>query len=107
MKQNVIVDNTETTLRALVYLDQNEVFLVHLDLCEKVAPSCVVRVGQSGKIEIDLEKSSKQRWRSLGNPLEKHLWCGERKVSGTNYTRERVITFIVIRICPPPTDSGR
>mgnify|MGYP001217179137 FL=1 len=83
-KQNVIVDNEETKLRALVYLDHNEVFLVHLDLCEKVASSCVVRVGQSGKVEIDLEKSSKQRWRILGNPREKHLWCGERKVSADN-----------------------
>ena len=83
-KQNVIVDNEDTKLRAVIYLNREEVFLVHLDLCEKVAPSCLVRVGQSGKVEIDLEKSSKQRWKSLGNPLEKHLWCGERKVSGIN-----------------------
>ena len=83
-KQNVIVDIKDAKLRAVVYLNREEVFLVHLDLCEKVAPSCVIRVGQSGKVEIDLEKSSKQRWKSLGNPLEKHLWCGERKVSGIN-----------------------
>ena len=89
-KQNVIIDNEETRLRALVYLPQTEVFLVHLELCERVAPSSVVRVGQSGKVEIDLEKSTKQRWRSLGNPLEKHLWCGERKVGliAANCTKE-------------------
>ena len=46
-----------------------------------VESSNVVRAGEtSGKIEIDLKKSSPGRWPSLGSPLENHLRFGPQKI---------------------------
>ena len=82
-KDNVIVDSAAGVLRVLTYLPHHQLFLVHLQLAEAVlAQAAVVRVGAtSGKIELDLAKESGQRWRTLGTPLDRHLWCGDRKVN--------------------------
>ena len=78
----MIIENEESGFKVTVFLPQQEVFIVHMKLANPVNSKFKMRVGEmSGKIEIDLEKSIKQRWQSIGNPLEKHLWFGQRKVS--------------------------
>jgi len=79
-RHSVIIDNEESGFKVTVFLPQQEVFIVHMKLANPVNSKFKMRVGEmSGKIEIDLEKSIKQRWQSIGNPLEKHLWFGQRK----------------------------
>ena len=58
-----------------------EMFLLNVKLAAPVNLSAVIRIGSSsGKIELDLTKSTPGRWKSLGTPLDKHLWFGPRKV---------------------------
>jgi len=79
-RQNVIIDNEVNGFKVTVFLPQQEVFVVHMKLTNPVNSKFKLRVGEmSGKIEIDLEKSIKQRWQSIGSPLDKHLWFGQRK----------------------------
>ena len=77
----MIIDNHQDTIRVVVLLPLEEMFTLHLKLSGRVESSSVVRAGEtSGKIEIDLKKSSPGRWPSLGSPLEHHLRFGPRKV---------------------------
>ena len=76
----MIVDNAGETLRVSVTLSE-EMFLLNVRLTSPVDLSNVIRIGaSSGKIEIDLTKSTPGRWKSLGTPLDKHLWFGQRQV---------------------------
>ena len=76
----MIVDNAGETLRVSVTLSE-EMFLLNVRLTSPVDLSNVIRIGaSSGKIEIDLTKSTPGRWKSLGTPLDKHLWFGLRQV---------------------------
>ena len=86
-KDNVIVDLDAGVVRVQTYLPHHQLFLIHLQLAEAVrAQAATVRVGAtSGKIEVDLAKESGQRWRTLGTPLDRHLWCGDRKVNTAPY----------------------
>ena len=76
----MIVDNAGETLRVSVMMSE-EIFLLNLKLAGRVNLPTVIRIGaSSGKIEIDLTKSTPGRWKSLGTPLDKHLWFGLGKV---------------------------
>ena len=76
----MIVENEGETLGVSVTLAE-EIFLLNVRLTSPVNLSTVIRIGaSSGKIEIDLTKSTPGRWKSLGTPLDKHLWFGLRKV---------------------------
>ena len=76
----MIVDNTGGSLRVSVTMFE-EMFLLNVKLAAPVNLSAVIRIGSSsGKIELDLTKATPGRWKSLGTPLDKHLWFGPRKV---------------------------
>ena len=76
----MIVDNEGETLRVSVTLSE-ELFLLNVRLTSPVNLSNLIRIGaSSGKIELDLTKSTPGRWKSLGTPLDKHLWFGLRQV---------------------------
>ena len=76
----MIVDNTGETLRVTVMMS-DEIFLLNMKLTSRVNLTNVIRIGaSSGKIELDLTKSTPGRWKSLGTPLDKHLWFGLLKV---------------------------
>ena len=77
MKENIILDNTQDSLRILVFLPGKEAFVFHMQLHMKVDISTVLRIGpSSGKVEVDLVKCVPSRWQGLGQPLEHHLWFG-------------------------------
>ena len=82
MKENIILDNSQDSLRILVFLPEKEAFVFHMQLHMKVEISPVLRTGpSSGKIEVDLVKCVASRWQGLGQPLELHLWFGLLKVN--------------------------
>ena len=80
-KENIILDNTQDSLKIITYLPGKEVFVFHMRLHMTVESSSTLRVGSSsGKVEIDLFKSKQQKWQGLGTPLENHLWFGAAQV---------------------------
>merc|ERR1719445_2891956 len=90
-RQNVIVDNTGETLRVTVMMSE-EIFLLNMKLTSLVDLSNVIRIGaSSGKIELDLTKSTPGRWKSLGTPLDKHLWFGLLKDVKETFREWRVV----------------
>lgn len=77
-KALVMVDTTKPKLRLVLRLpDTKEAFLLHLELAgEVVEGKTKLRVGASGKVEVELAKVVQERWPGLGRGLEGHLWCG-------------------------------
>ena len=86
MKENIILDNTQDSLRIIVFLPGKEAFVFHMQLHMKVEMSTVLRIGaSSGKVEVDLVKCEASRWQGLGQPLEHHLWFGKLQVTIMEY----------------------
>merc|ERR1719192_1182323 len=67
-RQNVIVENEGETLGVTVMMS-DEIFLLNMKLTGLVDLTNVIRIGaSSGKIELDLTKSTPGRWKSIGTP---------------------------------------
>ena len=80
-RENIIIDNTQQSLRILIYLPGKEAFILHLQLHMKVESSTTIRIGSSsGKVEVDLLKCEPLKWQGLGSPLDNHLWFGPTQV---------------------------
>jgi len=76
-RENIIIDNTQQSLRILIYLPGKDAFILHLQLHMKVETSTTIRIGSSsGKVEVDLSKCEPLKWQGLGSPLDNHLWFG-------------------------------
>jgi hypothetical protein len=81
-KDNVILDNTQESIRILVFLPNKEAFLIHTKHYTKVELATSLRVESStGKVEVDLTKCEPNTWPSLGEPTGQHNWLGSIQVS--------------------------
>ena len=106
-KENIIIDNTQDSLKTIIYLPGKEAFVFHMHLHMQVESSSTLRVGSSsGKVEIDLIKCKLQKWQGLGTPLENHLWFGAAKVFLSGFHIAELNVF-ALRTCTFHTATGQ
>ena len=80
-KENIILDNTQESIRILVFLPNKEAFVIHRKHYKKVELTASLRVeSSSGKIEVDLTKCEPNIWPDLGEPTGQHNWFGSIQV---------------------------
>ena len=80
-KENVILDNTQESIRILVCLPNKEAFVIHTKHYKKVELAASLRVeSSSGKVEVDLTKYEANIWPNLGEPTGQHNWFGSIQV---------------------------
>ena len=80
-KENIILDNTQESIRILVFLPNKEAFVIHTKHYKKVELAASVRFeSSSGKIEVDLTKCEPNIWPNLGEPTGQHNWFGSIQV---------------------------
>ena len=81
-KENVILDNTQESIRILVFLPNKEAFVIHTKHYKNVElPASLSVESSSGKVEVDLTKCEPNIWPSIGEPTGQHNWFGSIQVT--------------------------